>query len=71
MLIISTEKKKNTCKTKIIKKNKMLIINIMRKYIINLLIIKFKAFYFFYVKLVSKVEKFLISGESTCALQGY
>ena len=47
MLIISTEKKKNTCKTKIIKKIKKLIINIMRKYIINLLIIKFKAFYFF------------------------
>ena len=70
MLIISTFKK-NTCKTKIIKKNKMLIINIMRKYNIKLLIKKFKAFYFFYVKLVSKVEKFLISGESTCALQGY
>ena len=49
----------------------MLIINIMRKYIMKILIKKFKAFYFFYVKLVSKVEKFLISGESTCALQGY
>ena len=48
----------------------MLIINIMRKYIIKLLIIKFKAFYLFFEMRVLKDQNYLISGESTLPCKG-
>ena len=69
--MISTEKKKNTYKTKNNKKNKVLIINTMWKIIKNLVIKNRVFFTFFYKILLFTGQKYLISKESTCALQGY